>query len=431
MVRKWMRAGDYFLPLFFVSLALKIVYAYLYYTLNTGFNGEIANAALSIYRGNGIADIFEPGSGPSAHVAPVYAYYLAGLLWLFGNGPAWSLASQLGSLVAASASVALLPALARASRMPVGVGIGAAVFLALSPFAASYEKYAQWESAFAALGLLLCFGALARLEQTDRSVWLKAAAAGGLSGLLALLSPAMAPGILGCAFASGIARGASLLRSGLAFGVALLSCALVVAPWSYRNYCVLGGLVPVRSNFGLELYVGNHAGANGFTYSTTEPATKDNFNEWHPAVSRKELDRYEEAGELAYVRERGGMAFSWIRQNPDAFLRLTLRRFQIYWFPLAGTGTPAARALWFALLGIGSFCGAIYLVRVRHPLRWHYWSVLFGPSLVYMVAHVDLRYRYPTVWVSALLTVYVAAAVAGALFGPRRGADLGAVRGNP
>jgi hypothetical protein len=412
MLRNLIRGGDCFLPLFVVSFVLKVAYSYLYYDFTRVYTAEMAHATFSICRGDGIADIFASGSGPSAHVAPLYPYYLAGLSLLFGEGLRWILVCQLSSLAAASASIALLPGLARICRSPLWVGYVAAGFLALSPFGVIYEKDGNWETSFSALGLVLAFRILARLEQAGRSLLLVSIAAGALSGLLALLSTAVAPAILGCALACGAARRAGLLRTGLAFGLSVLTCALVISPWCYRNYCVLGGLVPVRSNFGLELYIGNHSGADGYTYGARDSDWKSSIGDWHPILSSEELNRYKELGELAYMRERGALAESWIRQNPSAFAHLTWLRFQYYWFPPPRPGIPVKRSLWFGLLSAGAFSGAFYLVWVRHPFRWHFLSLLLGPSLAYMVTHIDLRYRYPTLWVSAFLTAYVLGATA-------------------
>src|SRR5262249_8486901 len=42
-------------------------------------------------------------------------------------------------------------------------------------------------------------------------------------------------------------------------------------------------------------------------------------------------------------------------------------------------------------------------------LRWHYSAALIAPSLSYLITHVDLRYRYPTVPLGAFVSCQLAA----------------------
>ena len=201
-------------------------------------------------------------------------------------------------------------------------------------------------------------------------------------------------------------RRARVLGAGLVMaGV----CALVLAPWTVRNYSVLGGLVPLRSNFGLELALGNHPGANGKTYDTS-PADPDCFlYRHHPFADRGERARLDRVGELSYMREQGQAARRWIADHPGRFAALTLERFRLFWFPPADMWTrpclPVALLVAvFGLLGAGTFCELGWLAVSRHPSAGLLAAAVFGASAVYMVTHVDLRYRYPLFGLSALLT---------------------------
>ena len=48
--------------------------------------------------------------------------------------------------------------------------------------------------------------------------------------------------------------------------IAALFTTLIIAPWTIRNYAVLGGFVPVKSQFGFTLWVGNNPYATGTTF---------------------------------------------------------------------------------------------------------------------------------------------------------------------
>jgi len=42
----------------------------------------------------------------------------------------------------------------------------------------------------------------------------------------------------------------------------------------------------------------------------------------------------------------------------------------------------------------------------RHPQRWPLTLALLAPSLVYLVTHVNVRYRYSSLWLMALIGGY-------------------------
>jgi hypothetical protein len=414
--RNLLTRADFFWPLFAITLTCKLTLAYGYYpNLFGGSDYEMGRAVHSVYAGNGMADVYGPASGPSAHLAPLYVYYLAGLMWLCGTGAPWVRAFQLLSLVAASALVAFLPGLARATRLPVAAGMAAALFLTVSPYTIYYEKLGIGEQTFAALGLLLTFRRIVRPDFFGESLPASAVTGAGL-GMLILLSPSVMPGIVGVLLVGYFVSHCHPRRS-LNAAVILSVCVLMLLPWVYRNYRDLGGLVPVRSNFGLEFYIGNYDGADGFTFGSGTSIR-------HPSDNPDELAHYKEVGELAYMRQRTQTALAWAQDNPASFAWLTWMRFRLYWFPTFGEDVMLKRTLWFGALGIGSFAGILCLFWARHPYRWHYLFLLFGPSLVYMITHVNPRYRYPTLWVSALLTAYAVDAV-GRLIARRMTANLG------
>ena len=83
---------------------------------------------------------------------------------------------------------------------------------------------------------------------------------GDFLGALTLLSPVFLPAALLMLLAEFLAQAAHRRRVFVRGTILLTLSTAVVAPWIFRNYVVLGGFVPTRSNLGLELYVGNHDG---------------------------------------------------------------------------------------------------------------------------------------------------------------------------
>ena len=79
-------------------------------------------------------------------------------------------------------------------------------------------------------------------------------------------------------------------------------------------------LVPLRSNFPLELYIGNNN-----NYATRQFV-------WPPRITKeRELLRYFRIGETAFMDEEKRKAMEFIRAHPRIFLELTVKRFVAFW----------------------------------------------------------------------------------------------------
>jgi hypothetical protein len=60
------------------------------------------------------------------------------------------------------------------------------------------------------------------------------------------------------------------------------------------------------------------------------------------------------------------------------------------------------KAFVYNLFALGMFAELACLFATRHPFRYLWLGALLGPSLIYLVTHVDGRYRYPVFALSAL-----------------------------
>src|SRR5262249_26445867 len=151
-------------------------------------------------------------------------------------------------------------------------------------------------------------------------------------GLTALLSPSILPAsalMLVAEFCSLAGQRKHVLRGS---AVMLLVAALCVGPWILRNYRELGGFVAVRSNFGLELWVGNNPEATGQTFGTHADDPNGILWHLHPYSNQQEKARLKAIGELPYMREKLHLALAWIGEHPGQFCRLTCKRCELYWF---------------------------------------------------------------------------------------------------
>jgi hypothetical protein len=220
---------------------------------------------------------------------------------------------------------------------------------------------------------------------------------GAYCGLAALVNPSLLPSLLALmGWASWQTR-----KTFWYLPVASLVLCVVFAPWPIRNARVLHAFIPLRSTVGLELWMGNRAGATGFLDESVFPL----FNRW-------EYDQYVSKGEAAYMRDKSTLAKAYIRAHPGEFLRLSAVRFVRFW---SGTGSKDGSVFYgiHALLTTGlGFIGLWRLVR-EHRLRV---AVLFLLPLMvfplpYYITHAEFRYRLV---VDPLLTILAGYAVSGA-----------------
>jgi hypothetical protein len=220
-------------------------------------------------------------------------------------------------------------------------------------------------------------------------------------------------------------------RGALAVGVAALCC----VPWTIRNYVAFHRLIPLRSNFPFELWIGNN----------------DIFDE-HARNGRKSITRTEEArryaqlGETAYMAEKWQSATSFMESHPGLELRLTGRKFLAFWM---GTESPIKNfretdrnlirgiLLSSFLTAIGALFGLIVLRGGRKKITQRgtegrggrekngreekaelagnvVWPLAVFPLVfpcLYYVTHADLRYRHPIDPVVLLLAMVAVAGV--------------------
>jgi hypothetical protein len=243
--------------------------------------------------------------------------------------------------------------------------------------------------------------AFVRRWNTGRTTSAGSFALGLAIGLALHVTPSLMPVALGfllfeCAWLRASKRGrrAALLLAGMA-----LAC----VPWTWRNATTLGGFMPMRSNFGLELRMGNHEGAGPTLESSARSGT-----ERHPRSSEAEARQVRELGEMEYMRRARHEAVTWIRSHPGEFLRLTCLRVAQFWF---GPVDDLPAALGISVLTLLSIAGAW---RAFPALSVAQRAAIVIPlaayPLVYYVVGFEARYRQP---VDGLALVLAASALIG------------------
>jgi len=385
--------------LFIVALALRLAAII---ALDTTHSSEVLSVwmwgrepaclAEAIARGDGFADPFGKGTGASGWLTPVYPAVLALLMWVFdGLNESVALALFVVQGLVSALTCVLLVRFGRALGLGLTGRLAGWAF-AFYPLAIWNSINKVWDTTFVACGLLLF---LVHLIESGRAPSSRRTAKLGLGyGALLMLNPAplgISPAILAY-LAVGADRRAALRRIGIFSGMTVLVC----LPWMIRNRVQLGTF-GLRSNLGVELYVGNNDVANG-RHQTP----------YHPSQTKRETERLRAAGEVDYAHEVLWEAVDWIEHNPVRFARLTLRRMQIFWIgespnvdPRVSGGVKAADDpnAWIKwplhlVTGLLGIVGAFVVLR-RSAEGWLLRGALILFPIPYYLTHVAERYRFP------------------------------------
>lgn len=362
--------------------------------------GETGLAAASLVRDGVIGNPYAVPTGPTAHVSPVHVGLLAVVYALFGvNSPAARAVLSLICLVTylgCTAGVLWFCQTQRLGRMAQAVALFLTCLLPFQLFT-GVISLRQWDQPFAAATLVASLLASFDPAVRDRpAYWLEARMA-GLTGIAALVSPSAVPTLIYTSlYLLWVRRHLRPVRAGLLWLVIVGVC---VIPWGLRNQAELGHFVLTRSNFPLELAVGNHDGATG--RSSTDVKV-------HPHDSVAAAHRVAEVGEVAYMTELKAQVIEWIRAHPADFVRLTVTRIRLLiapdgsivgWDPLFGAAGVAGLTLAFAIVRL--LAAALVLAFGQHRLLWLAHCVL--PLAPYAVTHVSMRYEYSVLFTSICL----------------------------
>lgn len=367
---------------------------------------EVNAVAMSLHERGTFADPYAVPTGPTAHVPPAFPAAMAGIYGLLGTTLAAGYATWALAIAGYGAMFGMLPWLG--GRLGLGERAGLAAGLA----GAVVPRWPGYVEGFtgAALGLLLA-AFLAREEGGEaapgRSLLL-----GLATGLAFHLAPTLLPVALGY-LAVELARGGR--RRLVPVAAVLLGAALACVPWTLRNARELGGLVFVRSNFGLELRMGNHEGAGANLALSDRAGT-----ERHPRTDLAEAGKVAALGELGYMRAARAEAVAFIRARPGEFARLTALRVAQFWLgPVDGPLLAAATTL-LTLLAVAGALRAF--PRLSSARRAALLVPLAAFPLVYYVVGYEPRYREP---LDGLLLLLAAAA----FFRPPAGGGAGRYAG--
>ena len=359
---------------------------------------ELDAIAMSVVESGQFANPYIEPTGPTAHLAPVPPFMLALIYKIFGITLLGGLVGWLTRMIFQSAIWGLLPWIGE--RLGIGwkAGLTAGLAGALWPqWLAHGEALASVLLGLLVVAIVSRWDTVGRQSAARRSTAPRPTASlllGAAFGFSFHLQPVFLVVLLGY-LAFEVWYRSDRARWGSA-GLVLLGALVVSIPWGIRNYRAFDAVLFVRSNFGLELRMGNHEGA---TANIDDP----HFNDWppHPRTHASETRKIRDLGEVAYMRQSGREAVAWIRSSPGDFARLTAQRVRYFW--LGALDDPVMALAFVTLAGLA----ALGVVRVLRGLPAPHAAALLIPLLTYPLVYYLVpwqhRYRFPIEWILFLL----------------------------
>jgi hypothetical protein len=356
---------------------------------------DLGFLAHSLSSGHGLSSPFGGSTGPTAFLAPGYPAVLGLIFRIFGSYTFAAGAAIMGlQTLFAVLTVALIMHVADRIFGPPTANL-AGTFWAVS-VTLIWLPAVLWETGLSTL-LMIGMVALA-MRSVDKPADSHWAVMGAYCGLAMLVNPSLMLSlfaILGWT----VYQTRSVRLYGLRYGpgLCLLVWLAVFAPWPLRNARVLHAFIPLRSNFGYEVWQGNHPGATGVFDTTIEPLE-----------NKQEYRDYAAKGEVAYMRNKATLARLYIRAHPGEFIRLSAERVARFWTGAGfavNSGVIELHAVMTSLLGL---TGLAVLCRRRCALAMLFLLPLLVFPLPYYITHPEFRFRLV---LDPLLTILSAHAV--------------------
>lgn len=354
---------------------------------------ELGRLGQSLRMGRGLSSPFGGATGPTAFLAPGYPALVAVIFRLCGSY-SWHAAVTLLVLQVFFA-VGTVLFIMLVSRVAFGVrtaNIAGAIWAFSPPL--WWLPAVFWESGLSTT-LLIASLALAIHCAARPQSWKWMAMGAFFAGAM-LVNPSLMLALFSVgAWAIYRAGAGSRVASAI---LLVATCAALFVAWPLRNEREMHAFIPMRSNFGYELWQGNRTGSDG-QFSA----------ELHPHTNAKEFARYAALGELGYMHEKSEAAKAAIRAQPARFVRLTAKRVVQFWLGLGSPQPSALVVLHIAGTTVLGLAGLILLWSRRRGLAMLFGGPMLLFPLPYYITHADARFRLVLDPLATILSAYAMA----------------------
>ena len=304
------------------------------------------------------------GGAPSAFFPPGMPLLLAGTFAVFGSS------LVVAKVVGLAIGTALVPLSYQFARQAVSEPVArwTALLVACSPTLVFYSATIGYEQLLAAV--VLGWAGLTAGMRADQSDRWRLVTSGALAGTGALIKPIslLLPAISLAVWLARMRITQALARAAIMTVVMLA----VIAPWTFRNWRVLGHPVLLSTNGGFVLYSANNDASLGIA-TPVEPLPG-------------------EVDEVSRDRLRRKAALRWIGENPGPFLKLAVAKAVYGWgtsssimsFVSADRLPPRQEDICKAILNVG--WAGLFTLCALGTWRTRVWShPRLTPALLFLI----------------------------------------------
>ena len=379
---------------------------------------ETGNIAAAIAETGTFSSPFGTDTGPTAWMMPGYPYLLALIFKIFGT---YSVSSAIIALLldCLASALTIAPIFSITNRLfDRKAAFAAAALFCFYPPAIWHAAGRIWDTTlFTMMSLFFLNFLMVNGKRWTINTALLAGLFFGIIALFKVIILAFYPFVL----IQILFQKSMLLKVRLQqIGLMTIMTLVVLSPWVWRNYLIFGQPL-LRSNFGLELKLGNSSGWEAYM----QIHGRGKIEMHHPIIQKKELEKYRKLGELAYTAACKKEALAFIGNHPHDFIQLTMQRILYFWIRdldlskgIEGYfGIRSKKSAFTTLIYIlplpFMLSGIVIAFREKRPAGVLVSYLILFP-LVYYITHVRQRYRFP---VEPVMLIFAAGGlVAGVKF---------------
>ena len=396
-LRRWERW--LLIALFLVSLGLRVAFVHRYRAWVSPTQNEHHVVAENLLAGKGYSAAFQFARfGPTTVPYPLYTYCLAGWYRLTGGTNYYYLMLLQCVLSALVAPVVYL--IARHAFSPP-TSVLAATLVAFDYFLAITPTYVSQPVLHILLVVVLVWLVY---RVAEAPTWGRAAAAGVFFGLAALTKTTVVFFLMFSTIWLWRRFEGSLKSKLACLAVMWVVSAGVIFPWTLRNWLVFGRFIPISSTFGMHVWIGSNARANGGQYHEDGRSIQAELS---PALQRDLADARGRADKLDYEVSDVFLrhALAYIRENPKRFLVLRFRALfytffnQNYWMdPSKPVFIYNPVLKWLTVAMMLTVLAGLWTARPYTPQKALPLLFIAAYALLYAAFHSDIdnRFRLPT-----------------------------------
>jgi 4-amino-4-deoxy-L-arabinose transferase-like glycosyltransferase len=338
---------------------------------------------------------------PTSFMPPLYVYWCAFFMWLSAGNYLPLYVAQ--ALVAASGVV---PAYRVGARMfSPRTGMIFAVLYTVYPEMIFLSSRPVPEFMYIVLCLWIIYLYLLLLEKASgsRSAFHIALLTGLIGGIATLFKEGSVV-VIGAVLLALLIRKRPVATTLMSHVIPMVIAGIVVlTPWMVRNWLVQGRFIPIRTAYGLNLWLGNHEGATGTGYTVDGKYARYTLSPEYGAYMQRAMPEDEQDRDDFYGRE----AIRFIRTNPGEYLALCAKRLWYFvWFvPVHPLAKNLIYRFSYVLLLLVAMPG-IVMALLHKRLDPVIVIVFAGFAALYVPTLIMPRYRIVPVLLLLLLASY-------------------------